>query len=112
MDRNVDRNADGDVNRNGNGGADGNGNGDVDRNEVFARLVETVSAEDDSIDVSRIRLDETPFHAYGLTSLTQLRVGSRVAELFGIPFRDSDALLALSPLGLVTLVERRLAGAA
>ncbi|MEH6376134.1 acyl carrier protein [Streptomyces sp. KLMMK] len=100
MDRNVDTNA----------GRDAHGN--VDRDEVFARLVETVSAEDDSIDVSRIRLDETPFHDYGLTSLTQLRVGSRVAELFGIPFRDSDALLALSPLGLVTLVERRLAGAA
>ncbi|MCQ8770463.1 acyl carrier protein [Streptomyces telluris] len=108
MDRNVDTNAGRDADTNVGRDADGN----VDRNEVFARLVETVSAEDDSIDVSRIRLDETPFHAYGLTSLTQLRVGSRVAELFGIPFRDSDALLALSPLGLVTLVERRLAGAA
>ncbi|MEU1673011.1 phosphopantetheine-binding protein [Streptomyces roseifaciens] len=108
MDRNVDTNAGWDADTNVGRDADGN----VDRNEVFARLVETVSAEDDSIDVSRIRLDETPFHAYGLTSLTQLRVGSRVAELFGIPFRDSDALLALSPLGLVTLVERRLAGAA
>ncbi|MCC3769316.1 phosphopantetheine-binding protein [Streptomyces sp. UNOC14_S4] len=82
------------------------------RREVFARLVETVSAVDDTVDVSRLRLDETPFHSYGLTSVTQLRVGARLAELFGIPFRDSDALLAMSPLGLVTLVERRLAGAA
>ncbi|MFC5146814.1 acyl carrier protein [Streptomyces aureoversilis] len=112
MDRNVDGNADRNADRSVDRDLDLDRDRDVDRNEVFARLVEMVSAEDGSIDVSRIRLDETPFHAYGLTSLTQLRVGARVAELFGIPFRDSDALLALSPLGLVTLVERRLAGAA
>lgn len=84
----------------------------MNRDEIFARLVEVVSLVDDNIDASAIRLDDRPFRAYGLSSLAQLQVGARVAELFGIPFHDSDALLALSPLGLVTLVERRLAGAA
>jgi hypothetical protein len=79
---------------------------------IFERLVETVSALDDGVDTSVLRLDETPFQAYGLNSLSQLRVGAQLAELYGVPFDDSDSLLAMSPLGLVTLVERRLAGAA
>ncbi|MFI0976728.1 phosphopantetheine-binding protein [Streptomyces sp. NPDC021093] len=82
------------------------------KNMIFESLVETVSAVDDDIDASVLRLDETPFHAYGLNSLSQLRLGLKLAELYGVPFDDSDSLLAVSPLGLVTLVERRLAGAA
>ena len=84
----------------------------MDRKQIFTTLIETVMAVDERIDAARMRLDETPFRAYGLTSLTQLQVGSRVAERFGIIFEDSDALLAISPLGLVTLIERRLASAA
>ena len=84
----------------------------MDRKQIFATLVETVAAVDGRIDAARMRLDETPFKAYGLTALTQMQVGARVAEMFGIAFGDSDSLLATSPLSLVTLIERRLAGAA
>ena len=84
----------------------------MNKNLIFERLVETVSAVDEGVDPSVLRLDETPFLAYGLNSLSQLRVGVKLAELYGVPFEDSDSLLATSPLSLVTLVERRLAGAA
>jgi acyl carrier protein len=84
----------------------------MDRKEIFATLIETVMAVDDRIDAAQLLLDETPFRAYGLTSLLQMQVGAQVAERFGIAFDDSDVLLAMSPLGLVTLIERRLAGAA
>lgn len=81
----------------------------MDRNKIFAEVVNAVVAINTTVDATAIRLDDTPFSAYGVTSLTRLQVGARVSERFQVPFGDSDALLAGSPLGLVRLIERRLA---
>jgi acyl carrier protein len=82
------------------------------KDEIFAEILEAVSAADGRVDLSLLRLDETPFRVHGLTSLTQLRVCVDVSDRLGVPFSDNDVLLASTPLRLASLIERRLAEAA
>jgi acyl carrier protein len=79
----------------------------VDRREIFAEIVAIVRLIDTSGDPRAIRFDDTPFKAYGLSSLTQIRLIALVEDRFDIAITDVDALAAYSPLKFVELIERK-----
>lgn len=80
----------------------------MDRNGIFTEIIDLLCVVDDTVNSRAIRLDDTPFKAYGITSLTQIRLAAEVEERFGITISDSDAFVATSFTRLVDLVEQRL----
>lgn len=79
----------------------------MDRQHIFGTLVELACSVDRTLDGSAIRLDRTPFKAYGLASMAVLQLAGKIEDRFGIALSDTEVLLADSPLALVELVERK-----
>jgi len=80
----------------------------VDKHGIFREIVDLLRAMDIVVDSGAIRFDDTPFKAYGMDSLTQIRLAGEVEERFGIIITDSDAFTATSFTRLVDLVDRKL----
>lgn len=83
----------------------------MNREQIFAEIVDMVDAMDPGTGIA-IRLDDTPFKAYGLTSLAQIRLAAMVEDRFRIVLTDLDALAANSAVSLVTLIECKVGQAA
>src|SRR5262249_2539084 len=73
----------------------------VDKHGIFREIVDLLRAMDIVVDSGAIRFDDTPFKAYGMDSLTQIRLAGEVEERFGIIITDSDAFTATSFAGVV-----------
>jgi len=76
--------------------------------DIQAKLVDIICSVDEHIDRSAIRLDDTPFKAYGLNSLAQIRIAACVEDEFGITISDSDALTVTSVLRLTQLIKDKI----
>jgi acyl carrier protein len=80
----------------------------VDKHGIFREIVDLLGTMDIVVDSGTIRFDDTPFKAYGMDSLTQIRLAGEVEERFGITITDSDAFTATSFTRLVDLVDHKL----
>jgi len=76
--------------------------------DIQAKLVDIICSVDEHIDRSAIRLDDTPFKAYGLNSLAQIRIAACVEDEFGITISDSDALTVTSVIRLAQLIKDKI----
>lgn len=80
----------------------------MDRQAVFDQIVTLIVEADDTVNTSAIRLDDTTFKAYGLSSLAQVQLSVLIEDRFGVEVTDNDTFTANTPLRLVTLVQERM----
>lgn len=80
----------------------------MDRQAVFDEIMMLIVEADDTVNTSAIRMDDTTFKAYGLTSLTQVQLSVLIEDRFGVEVTDNDTFAANTPLRLVKLVEERM----
>ena len=76
--------------------------------DIQAKLVDIICSVDEHIDRSAVRLDDTPFKAYGLSSLAQIRIAACVEDKFGITISDNDALTVTSVIRLAQLIKDKI----
>jgi acyl carrier protein len=76
--------------------------------DIQAILVDIICSVDEHINKTAIRLDDTPFKAYGLNSLAQIRIAACVEDEFGIVISDNDALTVTSVIRLAQLIKNKL----
>jgi acyl carrier protein len=76
--------------------------------DIKAILVDIICSVDEHINKTAIRLDDTPFKAYGLNSLAQIRIAACVEDEFGIAISDNDALTVTSVIRLAQLIKNKL----
>jgi acyl carrier protein len=76
--------------------------------DIQAILVDIICSVDEHINKAAIRLDDTPFKAYGLNSLAQIRIAACVEDEFGIAISDNDALTVTSVIRLAQLIKNKL----
>jgi acyl carrier protein len=79
------------------------------KNQILDEIVDILGTEDATIDVRRIRLDDTPLTSYGIDSLRLVRLACAIEDRFGITIDDGDAIAASTVVRLVDLVESRTA---
>jgi len=77
------------------------------RQAIFRDLVDILERSAPDVDVSAVRLDDTPFAEHGIDSMALLRLVGDVEKRFRIVVDDADALIAFSFLRLVELIERK-----
>lgn len=78
------------------------------REDVFRDLVDLIDSYGRDLDTSRLALDDVPFSAHGIDSLTMVRLVGGVEKRYDIELKDSDALVAYSFDRLVDLILDRL----
>jgi len=83
----------------------------VDRQELFEEVVETIKALDSTAKPKEFRLDDTAFRAYGIDSLTLIRLAARLEDRYDIRISDADAFAASSFQRLVDLLLGKLMAA-
>jgi acyl carrier protein len=76
--------------------------------DIQAILIDIICSVDEHISRAAIRLDDTPFKAYGLNSLAQIRIAACVEDKFGITISDSDALTVTSVMRLAQLIKDKI----
>jgi len=76
--------------------------------DIQAALVDIICAVDEHINKTAIRLDDTPFKAYGLNSMAQIRIAACVEDKFGITISDNDALTVTSVIRLARLIKDKI----
>jgi acyl carrier protein len=76
--------------------------------DIQAALVDIICSVDEHIHKTAIRLDDTPFKAYGLNSMAQIRIAACVEDKFGITISDNDALTVTSVIRLARLIKDKL----
>lgn len=80
----------------------------MERQAVFDEIMTLIIEADDTVNTSAIRMDDTTFKAYGLTSLAQIQLSVLIEDRFGVQVTDSDTFSANTPLRLVELVRERM----
>ena len=78
------------------------------RDDIFATIVEIICSTDARIEPHDLRLDDTPFQAYGMSSLQRIRLASLVEDRYDITITDSDAFTTTSIARLVDLVRQKM----
>jgi acyl carrier protein len=76
--------------------------------DIQAILVDIICSVDEHINKAAIRLDDTPFKAYGLNSMAQIRIAAYVEDKFDITISDSDALTVTSVMRLAQLIKDKI----
>ena len=76
--------------------------------DIQAILVDIICSVDEHINKTAIRLDDTPFKAYGLNSMAQIRIAACVEDEFGITLSDNDALTVTSVARLAQLIRHKI----
>ncbi|MFE0188078.1 acyl carrier protein [Streptomyces sp. NPDC058989] len=74
--------------------------------EIHAEIALLLPRVDARLDRDAIPLDDTPFQAYGLTSMATAQLASRIEDRFDIVLTDKDLFVATSMSRLVELVQR------
>src|SRR5690348_12317595 len=72
--------------------------------DIFAELIDLLAA-DQAIGSQPLALDDTPFRAYGVDSMTLLTLLGKVEQKFDITIEDSEAMIAFSFARLVDLID-------
>ncbi|GGK33971.1 hypothetical protein GCM10010124_28200 [Pilimelia terevasa] len=78
------------------------------RDEIFVEVVDLACAVEPRVVRQAVRLDDTPFTAYGITSMSMLQLTARVEDRFAVRISDGEALRAGTPLRLVGLIAQKL----
>jgi acyl carrier protein len=76
--------------------------------DIQTILVDIICSVDENINKTSIRLDDTPFKAYGLNSMAQIRIAACVEDKFGITISDNDALTVTSVIRLAQLIKDKI----